>query len=461
MADAFPLSPDCQPFKDDIDCFMQGLIARNPGESEFHQAVHEVAETLIPFIADHQKYKDAYILERMTEPDRIVIFRVTWVDDAGNYHADRAWRVQFNNSIGPYKGGLRFHPSVNQSILKFLGFEQTFKNSLTGLPMGGAKGGSNFDPKGKTDNEVMRFCQSMMVELHRHIGENVDVPAGDIGVGAREISYLFGMYKRLENQWTGTMTGKGLAFGGSLVRKEATGYGAVYFMENMLNHIDDSCEKKTAVVSGSGNVALYCIQKLNTYGAKVVTASDSGGFIHDPDGIRDEKFEFLRQLKEEKRGRIHEYAEKFGCEYHEGKTPWSVPCDLAFPCATQNELHLDDAKSLVSNGVRAIAEGANMPSTGEAAHHFLNNNILYAPGKASNAGGVAVSGLEQSQNSLRVTWSRNEVDSRLQGIMQDIHKKCVDHGASNQKDKPVNYQQGANIAGFVKVADAMLAYGAV
>jgi glutamate dehydrogenase (NADP+) len=442
-----------------MDCFMERLRQRNPHETEFHQAVHEVAESIIPFIQDHQKYKDAYIFERMTEPDRIIIFRVTWVDDHGNYHANRAWRVQFNNAIGPYKGGLRFHPSVNQAVLKFLGFEQVFKNSLTGLPMGGAKGGSNFDPKGKSDNEVMNFCQSMMVELHRHIGEDVDIPAGDIGVGAREISYLFGMYKRLENRFTGTLTGKGLSFGGSLVRKEATGYGAAYFMENMLSHIGEGFDNKTVVVSGSGNVALYCIEKLASYGAKVVTASDSSGFIHDPDGIRDEKFEFLRDLKENRRGRVSEYAEKFGCDYHEGKTPWGVQCDLAFPCATQNELNLEDAKSLTKNGALAIAEGANMPCTTEAVHYFLENDVLFGPGKAANAGGVSVSGLEQSQNSLRVSWSRNEVDSRLQGIMHDIHKQCVQYG--ERKDKPVDYKNGANIGGFVKVADAMLAYGAV
>lgn len=440
---------------------MRGLKKRNPGEKEFHQAVEEVAETIIPFMDANPEYNKSYILERMTEPDRIVIFRVTWVDDQGNFHANRAWRVQFNNSIGPYKGGLRFHPSVNQSILKFLGFEQTFKNSLTGLPMGGAKGGSNFDPKGKSDLEIMRFCQSLMIELHRHIGENIDVPAGDMGVGAREISYMFGMYKRLENQWTGVLTGKGLSYGGSLIRKEATGYGAVYFMENMLNHIDDGCKGKTAVVSGSGNVALYCIQKLNNYGAKVVTASDSGGFIYDPDGICDEKFEFLRQLKEEKRGRIHEYAEKFGCEYFEGKSPWGIKCDIAFPCATQNELNQDDAKELVNNGLIALAEGANMPCTAEAIHQLVAGGVLYAPAKAANAGGVAVSGLEQSQNSLRVSWSRSEVDSRLQGIMKDIHDKCLEHGKSDDAKAPVNYQRGANIAGFVKVADAMLAYGAV
>jgi glutamate dehydrogenase (NADP+) len=438
---------------------MAGLEKRNPGETEFHQAVFEVAETIIPFLQDHQKYRDAYILERMTEPDRIIIFRVTWQDDEGRIHANRAWRVQFNNSIGPYKGGLRFHPSVNQSVLKFLGFEQVFKNSLTGLPMGGAKGGSNFNPKGKSDNEVMRFCQSMMTELHRHIGEDIDIPAGDIGVGAREISYLFGQYKRLENRFTGTLTGKGLSFGGSLVRKEATGYGAVYFMENMLKHRSDGLEGKTAIVSGSGNVALYCMEKLIEKGAKVLTASDSGGFIYDQDGIDREKLDWLIDLKENRRGRVQEYAEKFGADYHEGKRPWSVKADLAFPCATQNELNGDDADTLVKNGIQGVAEGANMPCLAEAVHQFIEKDVLFGPAKAANAGGVAVSGLEQSQNSLRISWSRDEVDERLQGIMKDIHAQCVKYG--ERKDRPVDYKSGANIAGFVKVADAMLAYGAV
>ena len=390
----------------DIKAFMAGLKKRNPGETEFQQAVHEVVETIIPFTAEHTKYRDAYILERMTEPDRIITFRVTWEDDNGQIHADRAWRVQFNNSIGPYKGGLRFHPSVTQSVLKFLGFEQVLKNSLTGLPMGGAKGGSNFNPKGRSDREVMRFCQSMMIELHRHIGEDVDVPAGDINVGAREISYLFGTYKRLENRFAGILTGKGLAFGGSLVRKEATGYGAVYFMKNMLEHIGDGVEGKTAIISGSGNVALYCIEKLLHLNAKVVTASDSSGFIHDPKGITREKLDWLIDLKENRRGRISEYADKFGCDYHEGKTPWGVKSDLAFPCATQNELNLEDAQAMVKNGIQAIAEGANMPCTAEATEHFLENDVLFGPGKAANAGGVAVSGLEQSQNQLRISWSR-------------------------------------------------------
>ncbi len=447
------------PAEKEIKAFMSGLRKRNPGEKEFHQAVHEVVETIIPFTAEHIRYRDAYILERMTEPDRIITFRVTWEDDAGAIHADRAWRVQFNNSIGPYKGGLRFHPTVTQSVLKFLGFEQVLKNSLTGLPMGGAKGGSNFNPKGRSDREVMRFCQSMMIELHRHIGEDVDVPAGDINVGAREISYLFGTYKRLENRFAGILTGKGLAFGGSLVRKEATGYGAVYFMKNMLEHAGDEVKGKTAVVSGSGNVALYCMEKLLHLDAKVLTASDSSGFVHDPAGITREKLDWLIDLKENRRGRIHEYAEKFGCDFHEGKTPWGVQADLAFPCATQNELLIEDAQALVKNGVRAVAEGANMPCTAEATEHFLENDVLFGPAKAANAGGVAVSGLEQSQNQLRISWSREEVDGRLMHIMADIHAKCVSYGT--REGKPVDYKTGANIAGFVKVADAMLAYGVV
>lgn len=445
--------------KKEISAFLAGLKKRNRGETEFQQAVHEVVETIIPFTAEHTKYRDAYILERMTEPDRIITFRVTWEDDNGGIHADRAWRVQFNNSIGPYKGGLRFHPSVNQSVLKFLGFEQVLKNSLTGLPMGGAKGGSNFDPKGKSDREVMRFCQSMMIELHRHIGEDVDVPAGDIGVGAREISYLFGTYKRLENRFAGILTGKGLAFGGSLVRKEATGYGAVYFMRLMLLQEGEGISGKTAIVSGSGNVALYCIEKLIELGATVLTASDSSGFIHDPKGITREKLDWLIDLKENRRGRIAEYAEKFGCEFHPGKNPWGVKADLAFPCATQNELGAEDAATMVKNGVRALAEGANMPCTAEATGIFLENDVLFGPAKAANAGGVAVSGLEQSQNQLRISWSREEVDEKLTKIMAEIHTKCVRYGARH--GKPVDYRAGANIAGFVKVADAMLAYGVV
>lgn len=443
----------------EVEKFMTGLIKRNPGEQEFHQAVREVVETVMPFILENRRYYDANILERMTEPDRVVIFRVTWEDDRGQIRANRAWRVQFNNSIGPYKGGLRFDRDVTLSILKFLGFEQVFKNSLTGLPMGGAKGGANFNPKGKSDREVMRFCQSLMIELHRHIGEDTDVPAGDIGVGAREISYLFGMYKRMENRFTGILTGKGLAFGGSLVRTEATGFGAVYFMQNMLAMRGDGVRGKTCLVSGSGNVALYCIQKLVEYGATVVTASDSSGFIYDPAGIHGEKLEWLKQLKEVRRGRIAEYAEKFHVEYFPNQKPWGVPCQLAFPCATQNELDLVDAKALIANGLIGLAEGANMPSTLEATHAFLDARILFAPGKAANAGGVAVSGLEQSQNALRISWSHEEVDARLKGIMHDIHNKCVRFGT--QPDGFINYVRGANLAGFVKVADAMLAYGVV
>ena len=439
--------------------FMGGLRKRNPGEKEFHQAVQEVTETLMPFLFENSKYRDAQILERMTEPDRVIIFRVTWEDDAGCIRANRAWRVQFNNSIGPYKGGMRFHPSVTLSVLKFLGFEQVFKNSLTTLPMGGAKGGSNFNPKGKSEREVMRFCHSLMIELYRHIGEDTDVPAGDIGVGSREISFMFGQYKRLSNRFTGILTGKGLAFGGSLVRTEATGYGAVFFMDDMLATRDDGLKGKQAVVSGSGNVAIYTIEKLIQLGAKVVTASDSSGFIHDPAGIGAEKLAWLKELKEVRRGRIGEYAEKFGCAFHQKQRPWAVPCDLAFPCATQNELSAEDARTLVSNGVIAVAEGANMPTELAGIHIFQDAKILFGPAKAANAGGVAVSGLEQSQNAVRISWSREEVEARLQDIMKSIHQNCVEHGRDGEGF--VNYVKGANIGGFIKVADAMLAYGAV
>lgn len=440
-------------------CFMQGLVRRNPGEFEFHQAVAEFIETVMPFVQENTQYLDARILDRMTEPDRIIIFRVPWEDDQGNVRVNRAWRVQFNNSIGPYKGGLRFHPTVTQSVLKFLGFEQVFKNSLTGLPMGGAKGGANFNPKGKSDREIMRFCHSMMIELHRHVGEDTDVPAGDIGVGGREISFLFGQYKRLENRFVGTLTGKGLQFGGSLIRTEATGYGNVYFCQNMLNQAGDSLAGKTATVSGSGNVAIYCTEKATQLGAKVVTMSDSAGFIHDPDGIDEDKLAFIKDLKEVRRGRISEYVEKYSsATFHERARPWSVPCDIAFPCATQNELDVEDAKTLIKNGVKAVSEGANMPTELAGVHEFLNAKVLFAPGKASNAGGVAVSGLEQSQNALRLSWSREEVDEKLQTIMREIHEKCVQHG---QDGDFVNYVRGANIAGFIKVADAMLAYGIV
>ncbi len=445
---------------EEVENFMAGLIRRNPGEPEFHQAVREVVETLMPVVLDNSKYRDAQILERLTEPDRIIIFRVCWEDDQGNVRVNRAWRVQFNNAIGPYKGGLRFHPSVNQSILKFLGFEQIFKNSLTGLPMGGGKGGSNFNPRDKSDREVMRFCQALMIELHRHIGEDTDVPAGDIGVGAREISNLFGQYIRLANRYVGVLTGKGLSFGGSLIRTEATGYGCVYFCENMLNHVEDGLDGKTVAVSGSGNVALYAAQKAMSHGAKVLTMSDSSGFIHDPDGLDVEKWQFIKDLKEVRRGRIKEAAEEFpSITYHEGQRPWTVPVQIALPCATQNEINEVEAKELLSNGVIAVSEGANMPTDLAGLDAFREAKILFGPGKAANAGGVAVSGLEQSQNALRLSWSRNEVDSRLQAIMHDIHKKCVEQGT--KEDGHVNYVDGANIAGFMKVAETMVAYGIV
>lgn len=443
----------------DLASFTSGLIRRNPGEPEFHQAVEEVVTSLIPFLRDHPKYSDAGILERMTEPDRVIMFRVCWLDDENRIRTNRAYRVQFNNSIGPYKGGLRFHRNVTLSVLKFLGFEQTFKNSLTGLPMGGAKGGSDFNPKGKSDAEVMRFCQSMMIELARHIGEDVDIPAGDIGVGAREISYLFGHYKRINNRFTGTITGKGLAFGGSLVRTEATGYGCVYFVEAMLKHAKDDLAGKTVVVSGAGNVATYAAEKAVDLGAKVVTLSDSGGYIHDPDGVDAERLAFVKELKEVRRGRISEYAERFGCAYHAGERPWNVPCDIALPCATQNEIDEPDARALITNGVRAVAEGANMPCSLTATQAFLEAGVLFGPAKAANAGGVAVSGLEQSQNALRMSWSHDEVHARLRHIMSEIHQKCCEYGQDGNGG--VNYVKGANIGGFVKVADAMLAYGAV
>lgn len=444
---------------EEVERFMKGLVRRNPSEPEFHQAVREVVETLMPFVMEKQHYSDGRILERMTEPDRVLIFRVCWLDDNNNTRINRAYRVQFNNAIGPYKGGLRFHPSVTLSILKFLGFEQTFKNSLTGLPMGGAKGGSDFNPKGKSDGEVMRFCQSMMTELARHIGEDVDIPAGDIGVGGREVSYLFGQYKRINNRFTGTITGKGLSFGGSLIRTEATGYGCTYFTQYMLESRGDSLEGKTCVVSGSGNVAIYAVEKITGLGGKVVAMSDSGGFIHDPEGINEEKLAWIKELKEVKRGRISEYADEFGGQFVEGKTPWGVPCEAAFPCATQNEINQKDAEALLKNGVVAVGEGANMPCTLEAAQAFITGGVLYGPSKAANAGGVAVSGLEQSQNALRLSWSRQEVYERLKSIMRGIHDQCVHYGTG--PDGTVNYVKGANIAGFVKVADAMLAHGAV
>jgi glutamate dehydrogenase (NADP+) len=439
------------------ETFMSWLTQRNPGEKEFHQAVYEVGINVLPFLLSHPEYTEPKIFARLTEPDRIVIFRVVWQDDDGNIQVNRGYRVQHNNAIGPYKGGIRFHPTVNLSILKFLAFEQTFKNSLTGLPMGGGKGGADFDPKGRSDSEIMRFCQSFMTELYRHIGPYTDVPAGDIGVGAREVSYLFGQYKRLANQFTGVITGKGLAFGGSEIRVEATGYGCVYMMEDMLKHRGDSIDGKTAVISGAGNVALYTAEKLLELGARPVTLSDSSGFIFDPEGIDLDKLAWVKHLKEERRGRISEYAEEFGTEFHPGERPWGVPCQIAFPCATQNEIEQSDAETLLVNGCFGIAEGANMPSTQAAIDAFQHARVLFAPSKAANAGGVAVSGLEMTQNSMRLSWSRDELNRHLREIMLDIHNRCVEHGS--ESDKYVNYLKGANIAGFIKVADAMRAYG--
>ena len=436
--------------------FMAGLAGRNPGEPEFHEAVYEVAAYVLPFTAEHPRYRRERILERLTEPDRIVSFRVVWQDDNGKIEINRGYRVQWCNAIGPYKGGLRLHPSVNLSILKFLAFEQTLKNSLTGLRMGGAKGGSDFDPHGRSDAEVMRFCQAFMFELSRHIGQDVDVPAGDIGVGGREIGYLFGQYKRLRNEFTGTLTGKAMAYGGSVIRPEATGYGCVYFVREMLKSRGDDLCGKICTVSGSGNVATYTVEKANELGAKVVTLSDSSGFIYDPNGIDAEKLQYVIDLKQVKRGRISEYAEKYGCEFHAGEKPWGVPCDIAFPSATENEINEEDAKTLVKNGVLAVGEGANMPTTPEGIDVFLEAKVLFGPGKAANAGGVAVSGLEMAQNSARIEWTRTEVDTRLHGIMEGIHAKCVQYGKTGTF---VNYVKGADIGGFVKVADAMLAYG--
>ena len=443
----------------EIDAFMQGLIKRNEGQSEFHQAVQEATESIMPYILEHPKYRDAQILERMTEPDRIITFRVSWMDDQGNFRVNRGYRVQCNNAIGPYKGGLRFHPSVNESILKFLAFEQTLKNSLTTLPMGGAKGGANFNPKEKSDAEVMRFCQSFMTELTKHIGKDRDVPAGDIGVSAREIGYLFGQYMRMSNEFTGVLTGKGLEFGGSKIRKEATGFGCVYFVQDMLERIGDSVEGKTCTVSGSGNVAQHTIEKLIHLGAKAVSASDSSGTIHDPAGIDQEKLNYLMDLKNVKRGRISEYAEKYGCTFLADQRPWGIPCDIAFPCATQNEIEVGDAETLVKNGVRVVGEGANMPTVIQGVHVFQKANVLFAPSKAANAGGVTVSGLEQTQNSARLSWTAEEVDTKLKSIMKEIHDQCVKYGGTDNEH--IDYVRGANLAGFVRVADAMLAYGVV
>ena len=437
---------------------MDWAKARNGAEPEFIQAVHEVAESVIPFIEENPKYKKARILERITEPERTIMFRVSWTDDAGNVHVNRGYRVEFNSAIGPYKGGLRFHPTVNLSVLKFLGFEQIFKNSLTTLPMGGGKGGSDFDPKGKSDNEVMRFCQAFMTELSRHIGADTDVPAGDIGVGGREIGYMFGQYKRIRNEFTGVLTGKGLNWGGSLIRPEATGYGTVYFAQEMLATKSDGFKGKKVVISGSGNVAQYAAEKSTELGATVLTLSDSSGYILDNDGINAEKLAHVMHIKNVERGRISDYLKKYpSATFVAGKTPWGVACDIAMPCATQNELHGDDAKALIANGVKAVAEGANMPSTPEAIEAFAAARILFSPGKASNAGGVSTSGLEMSQNSLRLSWSREEVDQRLHGIMKSIHASCVKYGA--REDGSIDYVKGANLAGFVKVADAMLDQG--
>ncbi|TZG29495.1 NADP-specific glutamate dehydrogenase [Sphingomonas montanisoli] len=445
----------------DLPTFIDGVKKRNPGQPEFVQAVQEVAEDIYDFIADKEEYHKYQILRRIAEPDRVISFRVCWEDDSGNIRVQRGWRVQNNNSIGPYKGGIRFHPSVTESVLKFLAFEQTFKNALTGLPMGGGKGGSNFNPKGKSPNEVMRFCQSFMNELYRHIGADVDVPAGDIGVGGREIGFMFGQYKRLTNEFTGVLTGKGLEYGGSLIRTEATGYGAVYFLLEMLKNKGQDLVGKTAVISGSGNVATHAAEKINQLGGKVLTLSDSEGFIYDPEGISQDKVNWVKDLKNKKRGRISEYVKEFkGSEFHGGGArPWGVTCDVAVPCATQNELNGDEARLLVKNGCMAVSEGANMPTTLEGVHVFKDAKILYAPGKAANAGGVAVSGLEMSQNSARISWKEEELQRLLVDIMQGIHSRCVEYGT--QSDGHIDYVKGANIAGFKKVADAMLAYGVV
>jgi glutamate dehydrogenase (NADP+) len=442
-----------------VDEFMARLIAKNPGESEFHQAAKEVVESIMPLIEENPKYKHAKILERITEPERVVMFRVPWLDDKGEIQVNRGFRIEMNSAIGPYKGGLRFHPTVNLGILKFLAFEQVFKNSLTTLPMGGGKGGSDFDPKGKSDNEVMRFCQSFMTELSRHIGSDTDIPAGDIGVGGREIGFLFGQYKKIKNEFTGVLTGKGLEWGGSLIRPEATGYGAVYFAEEMIKTRGESFEGKVVTVSGSGNVAQYAVEKVNHIGGKVVTLSDSSGYIYDPKGITDEKLAYVMELKNIKRGRIKEYAEKYKVQYVEGERPWKVKCDIAIPSATQNEINKEEAEMLVNNGCIAVSEGANMPSTPEAVEVFLKAKILFGPGKAANAGGVAVSGLEMAQNSMRLPWSREEVDNRLHMITTNIHETCVKYG--REKSGFINYVNGANIGGFIKVADAMIAQGIV
>ncbi len=442
-----------------IEKFMDNVQLKNPGEKEFHQAVHEVVESLWSFLKDNDHYLHSRILERMIEPERVIQFRVPWRNDIGETQINRGYRVEFNSAIGPYKGGLRFHPSVNLSILKFLGFEQVFKNSLTTLPMGGGKGGSDFDPKGKTDNEVMSFCQSFMTELYRHIGPNTDIPAGDIGVGGREIGFMFGQYKRICNEFTGVLTGKSLNWGGSLIRPEATGYGCVYFAEEMLKNKGDDLSGKLVCVSGSGNVAQYAIEKSTQLGAKVITLSDSSGFIYDKNGIDSEKLSWIMDLKNNKRGRIKDYSDEFGCDYFEGKRPWGIKCDIALPCATQNEINKKDALQLLKNNCKVISEGANMPTDPEAISLFLDAEILFGPGKAANAGGVATSGLEMTQNSMRLNWSREEVDNRLHDIMIKIHESCLKYG--NTKNNFIDYVKGANIAGFIKVADSMIDQGVV
>tara|TARA_Y100001970_G_scaffold73287_1_gene92992 strand:+ start:124 stop:1461 length:1338 start_codon:yes stop_codon:yes gene_type:complete len=441
-----------------IEQFMEYVQSKNPGENEFHQAVHEVTESLWEFLQNNPHYAYYKVLDRMVEPERVIQFRVPWRDDRGEIQINRGYRVEFNSAIGPYKGGLRFHPSVNLSILKFLGFEQVFKNSLTTLPMGGGKGGSDFDPKGKSDNEVMSFCQSFMTELFRHIGPDTDVPAGDIGVGGREIGFMYGQYKRIRNEFTGVLTGKGLNWGGSLIRPEATGYGCVYFAEEMLKKAGDDFQGKKVVVSGSGNVAQYATEKVMHLGGTVVSLSDSAGTIYDSDGFTEEKLQWVMDLKNNKRGRIKEYLKEFGGEYFEGDKPWNIPCEIALPCATQNEINEKDAKALVENGCKVVSEGANMPSDPQAINIFLNHNLLFGPGKAANAGGVATSGLEMSQNSMRINWTREEVDQKLHQIMKDIHEACVLHGTQNGS---INYVKGANIAGFIKVADSMIDQGVI
>ena len=441
-----------------LNSYMEKVISRNPSQPEFHQAVEEVLESIWPFLDKNPHYMHANILDRLVEPERVLMFRVPWKDDKGNIQVNRGFRVEFNSAIGPYKGGLRFHPSVNLGILKFLGFEQVFKNSLTTLPLGGGKGGADFDPKGKSDSEVMSFCQSFMTELQRHIGPYTDVPAGDIGVGGRELGFLFGQYKRIRNEFTGVLTGKGINWGGSLIRPEATGYGAVYFAEEMFKVKGGSIKDKIVAISGSGNVAQYALEKINQLGGKVVTLSDSSGTIYDKDGIDNEKLEYVIDLKNNRRGRIKEYANQYNVEYFEGSRPWNIKCDVAIPCATQNELELQDAKNLIDNGCVCVVEGANMPTSPDAVEVLLENKVLFAPGKAANAGGVAVSGLEMSQNSIFASWSREEVDNKLKNIMKSIHQQCVTHGTENDY---INYIRGANVAGFIKVADSMLDQGVV